>query len=194
MSIRNFTSIASFSLLSCFIVAGCGSTDPTPATEPPPLAPIDIQTDKGPITGAYVDTSRVFLGIPFAAPPVGDLRWKPPMPHEPWTEPLDARTKGPACSQMSLLGGKIDASSSEDCLTVNVWAPDHVGTPLPVLVWIYGGGFTSGSNRDLAYDGQVLSEMTGAIVVNLNYRLGPFAALALPELESEDPAHPSAGT
>lgn len=140
-----------------------------------------------------MDETRVFFGIPFAAPPVGDLRWKPPMPHEPWTEPLEVRTKGPACTQIGLLGGMLDPSSSEDCLTLNVWTPKRVKGPLPVLVWIYGGGFTSGSNRELSYDGQALSETTGAVVVNLNYRLGPFGALALSALEKEDPAHPSTG-
>ena len=179
MSTYRFAQLASFTVLSCIFVTGCGSTDPTPAKEPPPLGPIDIQTDKGPITGAYIDATRVFQGIPFAAPPVGDLRWKSPKPHEPWTEPLDARTKGPACTQMARVGMMVDAGSSEDCLTLNVWAPDRLAAPAPVLVWIYGGGFTSGSNREGAYDGQVLSEMTGAIVVNLNYRLGPFGSLAL---------------
>jgi para-nitrobenzyl esterase len=88
----------------------------------------------------------------------------------------------------------LDSASSEDCLTVNVWAPGRPTTPAPpVLVWIYGGGFTSGSNRELSYDGQALAEMTGAVVVNMNYRLGPFGALALSALESEDPAHPSTG-
>lgn len=193
MTTISFPSLASFSLLSCLLVAGCGSTDPTPADILPPQGPIDVQTDKGPVTGAFVGASRVFLGIPFAAPPVGDLRWKPPAPHAAWTEPLDARTKGPACTQTTLLGGKIDSASSEDCLTVNVWAPERLSKPAPVLVWIYGGGFTSGSNRELAYDGQILSETTGAVVVNLNYRLGPFGSLALAALEAEDAAHPSTG-
>lgn len=193
MSIKASTRFASFVLFTCFSAIGCGTNDPAPANEPPPVGPIDVQTDKGPVTGAFVGASRVFLGIPFAAPPVGDLRWKAPAPHAPWTEPLDARTKGPGCAQLSRLGAMLDSASSEDCLTVNVWAPERIAAPAPVLVWIYGGGFTSGSNRELAYDGQILSEMTGAVVVNLNYRLGPFGALALPALEAEDPNHPSTG-
>ena len=193
MANRTFTRLASLAGLSLFIVTGCGSNDPAPADELPPIAPIDIETDKGPVTGAALDGTRVFLGIPFAAPPIGDLRWKPPMPHEPWTTPLDARNKGPACSQFSRLGATLDSASSEDCLTLNVWTPERIAEPAPVLVWIYGGGFTSGSNRELAYDGQILSEMTGAVVVNLNYRLGPFGSLALSALEKEDPNHPSTG-
>lgn len=193
MSTRFFSTVASLSLLSCCLLAGCGSTDPAPEEKVAPQGPIDVQTDKGPVKGAFVGASRVFLGIPFAAPPVGDLRWKAPMPHAAWTEPLDARTKGPGCAQLSRLGAMLDSASSEDCLTVNVWAPERPTGPAPVLVWIYGGGFTSGSNRELAYDGQMLSEMTGAVVVNLNYRLGPFGSLALSALEAEDPAHPSTG-
>lgn len=194
MITRTSPRLASFALLSCLFATGCGSNDPAPAKEPPPLGPLTVQTDKGPVEGAFVGATRVFLGIPFAAPPVGDLRWKAPVPHAPWTEALDARTKGPACAQLSRLGAMLDPASGEDCLTVNVWAPERIVSPAPpVLVWIYGGGFTSGSNRELAYDGQILAEQTGAVVVNLNYRLGPFGALALSALESEDSAHPSTG-
>ncbi|WP_437617969.1 carboxylesterase/lipase family protein [Sorangium sp. So ce1151] len=157
-------------------------------------APLRIDTDKGPVEGEVVGSTRAFLGIPYAAPPTGALRWKPPAPHEPWTEALKAVEVGPACAQLRVLMPGFEPSSSEDCLTVNVWAPERPASQsLPVLVWIHGGSFTLGSGGEADYDGQVLSETAGAVVVTVNYRLGPLGYLALPELRSEDPDHPSTG-
>ncbi|WP_433926215.1 carboxylesterase/lipase family protein [Sorangium cellulosum] len=153
-----------------------------------------VQTDKGPVEGALVGSTRTFLGIPFAAPPVGELRWKPPAPHEGWTEPLEATELGPACAQSMMLMPGFDPSSSEDCLTVNVWTPERpASSSLPVLVWIYGGAFEMGSGGLPEYDGQRLSETSGSVVVTFNYRLGPLGFLALSELGAEDPDHPSTG-
>jgi len=153
-----------------------------------------IDTDKGPVKGAVSGSTRTFFGLPYAAPPVGDLRWKPPSPSAAWKDPLDATTKGRPCTQNGSLSNKIDAKSGEDCLTLNVWTPEKPASDkLPVMVWIHGGGFALGSGSDAAYDGQALSEATGTVVVSVNYRLGPFGFLALPELESEDAAHPSTG-
>ncbi|WP_437963494.1 carboxylesterase family protein [Sorangium sp. So ce260] len=153
-----------------------------------------IETDRGPVEGAVVGATRTFLGIPYAAPPVGELRWRSPAPHEPWTEPRKAVEVGIPCAQMGLLTPDFNASSGEDCLTVNVWTPDRpASSSLPVLVWIHGGGFEQGSGGEVDYDGRVLSETTGSVVVTLNYRLGPLGFLALPELKSEDPEHPSTG-
>jgi para-nitrobenzyl esterase len=157
-------------------------------------APTLIQTDKGPVQGIVVGHTRAFLGIPFAAPPVGPLRWKPPQPAASWTTPLDASKKGPECAQLVELGNQPDSSSSEDCLTLNVWTPEaSPATPAPVMAWIYGGAFVLGNAGDPAYDGRALSEATGAVVVTLNYRLGPLGFLAHSALTAEDPAHPSSG-
>src|SRR5207247_468614 len=82
-----------------------------------------IMTDNGPVQGAIMGATRVFLGIPYAAPPVGDLRWKPPAPHAAWTDTLDASKVGPSCAQLTPLSPAYDTSSSEDCLTLNVWTP-----------------------------------------------------------------------
>ena len=187
-------------LLSCLVplaalAVGCGSTEPgPPAPEPSEPGPLAVTTDKGPIEGALVGSTRTFLGIPYAAPPEGDLHWRPPAPHAAWTEPLVAKAAGRACPQVNPLSGDYVSTSREDCLTVNVWTPEMLGeSPLPVLVWIHGGAFTLGSGGDYSYNGQNLSEATGAVVVTLNYRLGPFGFLALPELEAEDAAHPSSG-
>ncbi len=185
----------SHTLLLGLLAAGCGSSDPDPAgAGTTQKGPLTVQTDKGAVEGSLLGSTRAFLGIPFAAPPTGDLRWKPPAPAEPWTATLKATAKGPSCAQLGALSKTLDTTSSEDCLTVNVWTPEALApAPRPVLVWIHGGAFVLGSGGEDAYDGQLLSEATGAVVVTLNYRLGPFGFLALPELKSEDAGHPSTG-
>jgi para-nitrobenzyl esterase len=156
--------------------------------------PLLIETDKGPVEGALIDGVRTFLGIPFAAPPTGDLRWRAPVPAEPWTETRSAIARGPSCAQNATLSNDYNANSSEDCLTTNVWTPDDAANgSRPVLVWIHGGGFTLGSGGEPAYDGKVLAQTTGAVVVTLNYRLGVFGFLAHPDLAAEDSEHPSSG-
>lgn len=155
--------------------------------------PTRITTDKGPVQGSVAGETRVFLGIPYAAPPLGDLRWKPPAAHAAWTEPVDATFRRPSCPQLQTLGNGFDASSNEDCLTLNVWAPkDPPQKPVPVMVWVHGGSFVFGSGASADYDGQKLAETSGAIVVTINYRLGPLGFLAHPALRNEDPNYPSA--
>lgn len=189
-SLLRFVSLALFAALP--VSSGCDATEP--AVPPIEKGPLVVKTEKGAVEGALAGSTRAFLGIPFAAPPVGKLRWKPPVPHEPWSATRKATEKGPACAQNSPVGNKLDESSSEDCLTLNVWTPAALKTPSPpVLVWIHGGAFVLGSGGEDSYDGQLLSEATGAVVVTINYRLGPFGFLALPTLKSEDPAHPSTG-
>lgn len=178
--------------LFALLALGCDAKEPD--TMPPEKAPLVVTTDKGAVEGALIGSTRAFLGIPFAEPPVDALRWKPPAPHKPWSQTLKATVKGPACAQLSPLSNVFDPSTKEDCLTVNVWTPAQPSAaPPPVLVWIHGGAFVLGSGVDDAYDGQALSEATGAVVVTMNYRLGPFGFLALPELKSEDSSHPSTG-
>jgi para-nitrobenzyl esterase len=156
--------------------------------------PLVVTTDRGPVKGARVHETRAFYKIPFAAPPLGDARWKPPGPHAPWNEPLDATKKGPGCLQIDRISGAINTHSSEDCLTVNVWTPaDTPSAPAPVLVWIHGGTFVTGSGGDIDFDGRKLSEATGSVVVTLNYRLGPLGYLAYAPLATEDAGHPSTG-
>ena len=157
-------------------------------------APTLIETDKGKVQGVSSEGTRAFLGIPFAAPPVGALRWKPPQPAAAWSDVLDAKTKGAQCPQLASLGNSPKTGTSEDCLNLNVWAPAKPSdTPAPVLVWIHGGGFTIGSGSELTYDGAALSAATGAIVVTMNYRLGPLGFLAHSALAKEDPSHPGSG-
>jgi para-nitrobenzyl esterase len=169
-------------------------------TATPASDPLTISTESGPIHGALTpDGVRSFLGIPYAAPPVGDLRWRAPQPAAPWTAPRNTTAFGPHCVQFSINADMVfrDAGPSEDCLTLNIWVPPNsTGTSqplpsgLPVMVWIYGGGFTSGSTSEPRQDGQFLAQK-GVIVVSMNYRLGLLGFLALPELTAESPHHAS---
>jgi para-nitrobenzyl esterase len=152
-------------------------------------------TAQGPVQAMVTGSTRAFYAIPYAAPPVGDLRWKPPAAHAPWTTPLAATGPGAECAQLDALTSSMFVStSSEDCLTLNVWAPAASSAkPRPVMLWIFGGSFDIGSAGMQDYNGQKLSEASGAIVIAINYRLGPLGFLALQALHDEDAAHPSSG-
>ena len=137
--------------------------------------------------GSLTDDGRQWLGIPYATPPIGALRFAPPKDAAPWATPLATTAVGNECPQLnfgptpSLVGG-----SSEDCLYLNVWAPRAAVTNAPVFVWIYGGGFTLGSGGDRMYNGEALAAHTGAIVVTFNYRLGALGWISHPELAAEE--------
>lgn len=151
-----------------------------------------VETASGPVRGSLVGISTVrgFLGIPYAAPPTGDLRWRPPTAPIPWTDARAATQLGAACPQGPDLVTGAPVSYSEDCLTLNVWAPSQSAAERrPVLVFVHGGGFTTGSGNLALYDGTALAERTGAVVVTLNYRLGALGFLAHQGLE--DAAHPT---
>jgi len=134
-----------------------------------------------------------FKGIPFAAPPVGPNRWRAPQPIAPWQGVLDAGKFGPDCAQPSSPFGASGnpAGTSEDCLTLNIWRPARVkaGQKLPVMVWIYGGGFVVGSGAQPGYDGSQFARQ-GVILVTFNYRLGRFGFFAHPALSAEHPDEP----
>ena len=166
--------------------SGGGGTTTTSAD------PSVVETDHGKVQGVITAGTRAFLGVPFAAPPVGALRWKAPAPAAAWGDIKDATKKGLPCPQLDSLTGKPKAAASEDCLHLNVWTPEKA-SGAPVMVWIHGGGFTIGSGGEITYDGAALSAATGAVVVTLNYRLGPLGFLAHPALTSEDAGHPSSG-
>jgi para-nitrobenzyl esterase len=126
-----------------------------------------------------------YLGIPYAKPPVGELRWKAPQAPQPWQGQRDATHFGSACPQAADMFGP--ASVNEDCLTLNVYAPEAASAkPRPVLVYIHGGGFWSGSGA--SYDASVLARKTDAVVVTINYRLGVFGFLTTSGLIAEDKA------
>lgn len=149
---------------------------------------LTVEIDNGSIHGVLAGDTRAFLGIPYAAPPLDNLRWKPPQPALPIEGVYDATHVGEQCPQSFSISGV----GAEDCLFLNVWVPQRSGS-LPVMVWLHGGAFLFGSGGDPFYDGQFLAETYGVIVVTVNYRLGPFGFLAHAELTAEDPAYPSSG-
>jgi len=150
-----------------------------------------VMTDHGPIIGHASGAVTAFLGIPYAAPPVGALRWAATADHAAWSAPLDAAALGPACSQTA--GGLGQSGPySEDCLTLNVWTPSaNPAAHAPVMVFIHGGVFIHGSSNQPGYDGAAIAA-AGGVVVTLNYRLGVLGFLAHPALTAED-AHHSSG-
>jgi para-nitrobenzyl esterase len=158
--------------------------------------PLVVKTDLGKVEGKISADGQAhdFLGIPFSAPPVGPLRWKPPQPAAKWQGVRQATSFGSRCFQQSHFADMVfrDPGESEDCLTLNVWAPAaKPNRKLPVMVWIFGGGFVGGGTSEPRQDGEHLARK-GVLVVSMNYRLGIFGFLAIPGLSAEDP-HRSAG-
>ena len=143
-------------------------------------APPTIAVDGGHITGTASDGVRVFKGIPFAAPPVGDLRWQAPQPVVAWSGVKNADTFGPQCMQQPYPAASpyamAPAPTSEDCLYLNVWSAAGAGDRRPVMVWIHGGAWTRGSGSTPTYDGAALAKK-GVIVVTTTT---PFFASAAP--------------
>ncbi|HKF76842.1 MAG TPA: carboxylesterase/lipase family protein [Candidatus Dormibacteraeota bacterium] len=172
-----------FCALAAGLAVACGcSGGGTPRTVDPNMVRVSDGALKGRVSGGV----RTFLGIPYAAPPVGPLRWKAPQPAAPWTGTRDATAPGSRCAQSAAQG----VSTTEDCLFLNVWTPVPVRSRLPVMVWIHGGAFTGGSGSD--YDAGLLVQKGRVIVVTINYRLGPLGFLDLPALADEAADH-SAG-
>lgn len=141
----------------------------------------------GQVEGVLSNGISTFKGIPFAAPPVGDLRWKAPQPLLPWNGVKKASKFGPICMSdpkaSAIFGGPLEVS--EDCLYLNVWSPAKTASEkLPVMVWIYGGGFASGDTSSPLYDGARLAEK-GVVMVSIAYRIGAFGFLAHPDLDRE---------
>ncbi len=149
-------------------------------------APV-VNTVSGDLRGVTEGDVDVFKGIPFAAPPVGEFRWRPPQPVKPWQGIRDAKEFGPSCAQSGWGGkpGTISEGSSEDCLYLNIWKPAGTakGAKLPVMVWIHGGGFTGGNGN---VSGNQFAKQ-GVILVSMNYRLGRLGHFAFPALSAEHP-------
>jgi para-nitrobenzyl esterase len=156
---------------------------------------IQVKVAEGTIEGALTADGavRTFKGIPYAAPPVGPLRWKPPQPVTPWSGVRPALEFGPRPMQGHIWDDMIfrDAGPSEDCLHLNVWAPNRTDhRKLPVMVWMFGGGFAAGGTSERRQDGTMLCQK-GVVVVSMDYRLGVFGFFALPELTRESDQHAS---
>jgi para-nitrobenzyl esterase len=160
------------------------------------FAATPVQTANGRVEGTTSADSkvRIYKGIPFAAPPVGELRWKAPQAPANWDGVRKATAFGARCMQARVYSDMIfrDNGPSEDCLYLNVWTPAaEASAKLPVMVWIYGGGFAAGAASEPRQDGEHLAEK-GVVVVSLNYRLGIFGFFAHPELAKES-GHDAAG-
>lgn len=175
--------VISLSTLACclFMVQVSVAAD---SAKPGPVVAIR----SGELRGSRTSSGgAAFKGIPFAQPPTGEMRWREPLPVKPWTGIRDANAFSAECVQ----SGPGGPGSVEDCLYLNVWTPQWpVKSPLPVMVWIHGGGNFAGSTKIPVYDGESLSRH-GVIVVSTNYRLGIFGFLTLPELTKESPHHVS---
>jgi len=150
-----------------------------------------VQTRSGKLRGASQDGIAVFKGIPFAAPPVGQFRWRPPQPVAKWEGVRDALAFGPDCAQAGWGGapGTITKTSAEDCLYLNVWAPVGTKNKAPVMVWIHGGGFVGGSGSSPETLGDEFAKK-GVVLVTINYRLGRLGFFAHPALNQVYPEEP----
>jgi len=162
------------------------------ATTAASASPDQVKIDSGKLAGVTSGDVVSFKGVPFAKPPVGDLRWRPPQAPEPWSGVRAADNYGALCMQKinTKDNGVGPPPASEDCLTLNVWRPLHAGKKLmPVMVWIHGGGLVNGSGTAALYDGSALARH-GLVVVTINYRLGRFGFFAHPALTAENPKGP----
>jgi para-nitrobenzyl esterase len=190
------TGTAMMAMAGLLVAAGAAAAAKTPIPTGTTLTLAD-----GVIEGSVSGGSRVFLGIPYAAPPTGSLRWRPPAAPTPWVDPLDATTFRGNCPQTAGIVGS--PSTDEDCLDLNVWSPNPAPTkPRPVMVWFHGGSNLTGSAADespfpgtegLLYDGEKLANTNDVVVVTANYRLGVFGFFGHPDLAAEDPSYPYTG-
>ena len=159
-----------------------GAAAPASAQQPAP-----VRVEQGLVQGSIGAGLTVYLGIPFAAPPVGDLRWRAPQPAAHWEGVRQATQFAPDPIQ----GPGNQPGVSEDCLYLNIWTPaKSADERVPVLVWIYGGGFSFGSTSTPVHNGEHLARK-GVVLVSINYRVGPLGFLAHPELSAESPHHVS---
>jgi len=186
--------LAVFVFLAAPNPAATSAPGGSPRRAPQPAS--TVKTESGLLSGTLEagGTVRVYRGIPYAAPPVGPLRWRPPQPVASWSGVRSASEFGPSCPQAdrSAFPNERLGKTSEDCLTLNVWAPTlPPRRRVPVIVWIHGGAFTQGSGSLAVYDGEALARH-GAVVVTFNYRLGPLGFFAHPLLTRES-GHDASG-
>jgi para-nitrobenzyl esterase len=149
-----------------------------------------VKIDSGLLSGTEDNGIRAFRGIPYAAPPVGELRWRAPRPVTPWKGVRTADKFSATCMQMAIAGRPATQPMSEDCLALNVWTPAKTERErLPVMVWIHGGAFRAGSSSMPIYDGAALARK-GVVLVSINYRVADFGIFALPALSKAQEGEP----
>src|SRR5215469_13497282 len=152
--------------------------------------PLTVKTEQGKVHGKTIADGKVraWMGLPYAAPPVGDLRWKAPQPATKWSGDRDATKYGAHCAQNHVFDDMVfqDDGGSEDCLFLNVYAPATADSKskLPVMFWIHGGGFSGGGSNEPRHNGDFLP-LKGVVLVTINYRLGVFGFLATADLAKE---------
>jgi len=182
-------------LVGFSLLAGCTQTGSGPGVANESVTANEsgiVKTDAGSVSGFAQDGLRVFLGIPFAAPPTGDLRWRPPAPVQPWDDVKATITYSPACPQPAAASPGTPVNMSEDSLYLNLWTPARsAGEKLPVMVFFYGGAFGKIAGSMPLYNGTALAKK-GVVVVTTNYRVGALGFLAHPQLANESP-HNSSG-
>lgn len=176
-------------ILACMLLPAHAGVARAEVIEQSHVQPI-IRIQSGRLAGSHENNVEVYRGIPYAAAPIGDLRWHAPMDFPAWEGIRPATQFGPACPQPFNLLFADCGEQSEDCLFLNVWTPDHEAQGLPVLVYIHGGAFQYGSSTQQVYDGSAFAGR-GVVVVTINYRLGVFGFLAHPSLSAENERHTS---
>ena len=196
MSILNGNATwSALSIASLLVVLAASSASAQIVATPVPGDPVSI--DSGAVSGKVLPSNvKAYFGIPFAAPPLGDLRWRAPQQVEAWKGVYHADRLASECIQVlrrhNLNHYFGEEATSENCLYLNIWASADAkpGAKLPVVVWIYGGGFTLGSSGMAMYDGENVAKR-GTIFVSFNYRVGILGNLAHPELTAESQNHAS---
>ena len=141
-----------------------------------------VELTSGKLEGSREESGYIFRGVPYAAPPVGERRWLPPQPVEPWPGIRPAWEYGTIAPQNVMPGGpkiRLEQEQAEDCLYLNIWTPGLDNARRPVMLWLHGGGFTGGSGSDALYEGGSLSARGDVVVVTINYRLGVLGFLNL---------------
>lgn len=179
--------VAAASIAALSLSGATASAAPTESGRPSSATKV-VRTADGVVRGTRVGAAEAFLRLPYAAPPVKDLRFAPPAPAAPWRGVRDASRQGPACLQFQPGGVRETQATSEDCLYLDLYRPRATkrSAKLPVIVWIHGGGYTQGTG--VIYGGQTLAERTGSVVVSINYRVGALGYLALKQLDAENPS------
>ena len=180
---KSFTWLFCFCAFNLFVRAQLSSENNLPS----------VKTANGVLQGTQLSGISMFKGVPYAQPPVGDLRWKEPQPVKNWEGVRKADHFAARAMQLPIYSDMQFRSDgvSEDCLYLNIWTPAKTGKEeLPVLVYFYGGGFRAGDGSEYRYDGESMARR-GIVSVTVNYRLGVFGFLAHPELTKESPHHAS---
>jgi para-nitrobenzyl esterase len=169
---RGLTAALATASITALLLTG-GTASAAPSDRGPAAAPKSVvRIADGAVRGTQIGKAEAFLGVPYAAPPVMNLRFAPPAPPTPWRGVRDASRQAPACLQFQPGGIREIQATREDCLYLDLYRPQGVtrSAKLPVILWVHGGGYSQGTG--VIYGGQTLAERTGSVVISINYRVG----------------------